>query len=230
MTSLSLSHHLDIIKMTQPVEVKLYHLPPTKLIPNSKHPLIQYPGLNKDRSLKDVYNLYHSNGWNTQWIIKYGSTQQSHYHSTTHECMTVMSGSATLRFGVADTVEDLEENTHGNGKEEGGIEIQANAGDVFIIPAGVAHKTFDTGVGTPDFEILTPAYDRPLEEEDFDKVLPDIKLSGFTMMGAYPLGGGWDFKVGGEDAGVYERVWGVAKPAKDPALGESVDGLVGLWK
>jgi uncharacterized protein YjlB len=49
------------------------------------------------------------------------------------------------------------------------------------------------------------------------------------MMGAYPVGSEWDFAVGGESEGVYQRVWEVAKPERDPVLGNGEEGLCGLW-
>src|SRR5581483_10867523 len=46
-----------------------------------------------------------------------------HYHSTAHEVLGVFNGSATVQFGG-----------------EHGLKQKVNAGDVIIIPAGVAHK------------------------------------------------------------------------------------------
>ena len=185
------------------VEVKKYHLPPTSLIPNSPHPLLHYPGLFSTKescSPPKVHDIYTSNGWETHWIFRYGSTQDSHYHSQAHECMTVLSGTATIRFGVADTSPDLEESTHGNAHEAGGIEIEAKAGDVFVLPAGTAHKTFDTAPKA-EFKLLTPGGGHRIAGEDARKTLEEIELDGFTMIGAYPVGADWDFAKGGEIEG-----------------------------
>ena len=215
------------------VEVKQYQLPPTPLIPNSPQPLLHYPGLLSSESEcvpSKVYDRFSENGWEVQWIFRYGSTQTSHYHSQVHECMAVLSGSATIRFGVADTVSDLEESTHGSGKEEGGIELQARAGDVFVLPAGTAHKTFDTSPAD-EFKLLTPGDGHHVAAEDVRSALANIKLSGFTMIGAYPKNGGaWDFAKGGENDGEYQKVWTVPKPEKDPVLGKAEEGLFGLWQ
>jgi len=214
------------------VEVRKYYLPPTALIPNSPRALIHYPGILSGESEcvpAKIYDLFLKNGWETQWIFRYGSTQDSHYHSGVHECMAVLSGSATIRFGVADTVPDLEESTHGKGKEDGGIELQAQAGDVFVLPAGTAHKTFDTSPSA-EFKLLTPGDGHKVAAEDVRGALDTIQLSGFTMIGAYPRGGGfWDFAKGGESAGEYQKVWDVPKPENDPVLGKAEDGLCGLW-
>ena len=209
------------------VQVKSFQLPPTSLIPNSSRPLLHYPGFLSSDEKKitvEAYDLFSQNGWQTQWIYRYGPTQPSHYHSKVHECMAVLSGSATIRFGVADTVTDQDE-----GKEDGGIEVLAQAGDVFVLPAGVAHKTFNTGPSS-SFKLLTPGDGHHIAAEDPRQALLNTTLSGFTMMGAYPKeGGAWDFAEGGEHKGDYERIWSVAKPENDPLLGKAEEGLCGQW-
>ena len=159
------------------VEVRKYQLSPTKLIPNSPRPLLHYPGfLNRPElcTAAAVHDLYTRNGWDTQWIFRYGPTQASHYHSEAHECMTVLTGEATIRFGVADTSSDLEESTHGSGQENGGVELYAKAGDVFILPAGTAHKTFDTTPGK--FALLTPGDGHHIEADDAREALKAGKV------------------------------------------------------
>ncbi|KAL4798113.1 hypothetical protein BDV19DRAFT_386769 [Aspergillus venezuelensis] len=212
------------------VEVKQYHLSPTNLIPNSPRPLLHYKNVlskspnSSHCSPTQVWDLFTKNGWNVQWIFRYGPTQLSHYHSQAHECMAVLSGTATIRFGVGDTSEDLGASTYGPARESGGIELQAEAGDVFVIPAGVAHKTYNTAPQA-EFKLLTPGSGHGIEAEDPRKVLDEIQLDGFTMMGAYN-GGEWDFVKSG---GKFERVWSVPKPKRDPVLGRSEQGLVKTW-
>lgn len=212
--------------------VKSYKVPATTLIPNSPHPLIHYPGLlaeKTDCNAAKVYDLFTGNGWDIQWIYRYGSTQPSHYHSSAHECMAVLSGTATIRFGVADTSEDLEANTHGPDHEDGGVELHAEAGDVFVIPAGVSHKTHDT---TPaaSFKLLTPGDGHRIAADDPKKALSELELEGFTMMGAYPKGSVWDLCTGGEHADKMNEVWKVAVPERDPVVGLDGEGLCGLWR
>lgn len=139
--------------------------------------------------------------------------------------MAVLSGTAIIRFGVADTSEDMKENTYGSAWEEGGIELRAEAGDVFVIPAGVAHKTYNT---KPDdeFKLLSPGGAHGIEADDPRKALSEIKLSGYTMMGAYS-GGDWDFVLSGGD---FEKSWAVTKPKYDPVFGQSDQGLLKTWK
>ncbi|OAL04677.1 hypothetical protein IQ06DRAFT_290717 [Phaeosphaeriaceae sp. SRC1lsM3a] len=232
------------------VRSKTYHLPPTPLIPNSPYPLIHYPALLKDTvsnpsfSTAQVFDLFKKNGWQTQWLARYGPDIQSHYHSTTHEAMVVVSGgSATIRFGVADAP-DWAAGKYGIGEraggEDGGVEIEAGLGDVFIIPAGVSHKTFRTDPPTEELAFHQPEdikqghAAQSLDEESemrhrsfFEKV----PVQGeFMMMGAYPRGGVWDFAVGGEHEGKEREVWDVRMPERDPVLGEGEEGIRGMWK
>jgi uncharacterized protein YjlB len=179
-----------------------------------------------------VYDIFSENGWQTQWIFRYGSTQASHYHSDVHECMVVLSGSATIQFGAADQENKADDSTGDtkNDHEEEGIKVQAHTGDVFVIPAGVAHKTFNTNPCLP-FELLTPGDVHSVSAYDQRQAIADVPLSGFTMMGAYPKeGGAWDFCTGGGHVGEYEKVWAVVKPERDPVLGHAEEGLVGRWK
>jgi uncharacterized protein YjlB len=214
------------------VEVKKYYLPPTALVPNSPRPLLHYTGLEEivpGGKAADVHDIFKKNGWDTQWIYRYGSTQRSHYHAGAHECMAVLSGTATIRFGVADTSLDMDENTNGSAREDGGIELEARAGDVFLLPAGTAHKTYNTKPEA-EFTLLTPGDGHSIAAEDARATLENTTLSGFTMIGAYPAKGAqWDSKRGGEDVGNYEKVWSVEKPENDPVLGKSEIGLCGLW-
>lgn len=217
--------------MSRPT-VHAYHLPPTRLIPNSPYPLLHYPGLLSGAGActpTSVRDLFASNDWETHWIFRYGATQRSHYHSRAHECMAVLSGRARIRFGVADTSEDMGENTHGAAHEAGGVTLAAEKGDVFLIPAGVSHKTY---AATPEesFALLTPGDGHGIAGEDAREALERIELSGFTMMGAYPQGGDWDSCVGGEHEGRMEECWKVAKPGRDPVLGDAEEGVKGLWK
>ena len=49
----------------------------------------------------------------------------SHYHSNTHEALAIFQGEALLQFG---------------GDAQSSVQEQVAAGDVLVIPAGVAHK------------------------------------------------------------------------------------------
>jgi uncharacterized protein YjlB len=243
------SYTTPVLYAMAPIESKTYLLPPTPRIPNSPYPLIHYPGLllstikSPDFSTTHIFDLFRSHGWQSQWIARYGPDIQSHYHSV-NETMVVISGQgATIRFGVADAL-DWESGKLGFGErgqgEQGGVDIQAGLGDVFVIPAGVAHKTFNPKPDTRDLAFHQPEdiaqgnANLHLDEASemrhrafFDKVPVEGE---FMMMGAYPRGGVWDFAVGGEHEGREREVWGVDVPGEDPVLGGSIEGLRGLWK
>lgn len=209
--------------------VNQYKLKSTKLIPNSSYPLIRYrnaflgqPGA--------IYARFKENGWDVKWIYRYGSTQESHYHSRSHECMAVLSGTATIRFGAADLSKNLDDSTWGDAWESGDhVEVDAVPGDIFIIPAGVAHKTYNTKPAA-SFSLLTPGDGQKIDCDDPQKAIANVDLSGFTMMGAYPFGDDWDFATGDADHSDWERVWAVPKPSLDPVMGESLSGICGTWQ
>ncbi|KAK3214199.1 hypothetical protein GRF29_28g2361656 [Pseudopithomyces chartarum] len=151
------------ITLNRTTSPKSYTISPTPLIPNSPHPLLHYPSLlfptvsAPNFTCTTLYDLYRSNGWTPQWVARYGATQPAHYHSTAHEVMVVIAGEgATIRFGVADKGGSESSSSHptdgGNGDdtdahEPGGITLTAHKGDVFIVPAGVAHKTVRMRMG-----------------------------------------------------------------------------------
>jgi uncharacterized protein YjlB len=126
----------------------------------------------------------------------------------------------------------------GNG-EEGGLEIRASVGDVFIIPAGVSHKTFNPRPETKELAFHQPDdIEQGKARENLDEgsvarhrnYFEKVELQGeFMMMGAYPIGGVWDFKIGGELEGKEKMVWDTPVPPEDPVLGKSEKGLLGLW-
>ncbi|KAH0614739.1 uncharacterized protein H6S33_000375 [Morchella sextelata] len=104
------------------------NLSPTSLIPNSAFPLLLYrSAFPPETTAETIEAHFRSNNWIPQW--RYSMFHQSHYHSTTHEALGVFSGSARLRFGVSDKESASE-----------GVEEDVKAGDVIIIPAGVAHR------------------------------------------------------------------------------------------
>lgn len=95
----------------------------------------------------------------------------------------------------------------------------------------MAYKTYNNKP-TASFILLTPGDGHHIAGGNVRKALEETetRLSGFTMVGAYPIGNaGWNSQKGGEDTADFERVWSVPKPSADPVLGKSSEGLQGLW-
>jgi uncharacterized protein YjlB len=101
------------------------------LIPNSPLPLVIYKGVFVERDRRGARWLEHrfgSHNWSNAW--RGGVFQFHHYHSITHEVIGVYQGESILQFGG-----------------DGGESIYVQAGDVIVIPAGVAHKNLGSNVG-----------------------------------------------------------------------------------
>jgi len=68
-----------------------------------------------------IEKAFLKNGWKNSW--RNGLYPFHHYHSTAHEVLGIYSGSVRVEFGGED-----------------GLMIVAGAGDVLVLPAGLAHK------------------------------------------------------------------------------------------
>ena len=98
---------------------------------NPRLPLIVYRAaieLNRQDPASVFEQCFVSNGWIGCW--RNGIFPFHHYHSTAHEVLGIYSGSAVVRLGG-----------------ENGVTVTLDAGDVVIIPAGVAHKKLSSSGG-----------------------------------------------------------------------------------
>jgi len=73
------------------------------------------------RCAAECEKLFARHGWSGGW--RNGVYAHHHYHSTAHEVLGIAAGSVRVRLGG-----------------EGGSVLELHAGDVVVIPAGVAHK------------------------------------------------------------------------------------------
>ena len=103
-------------------------------IPNSKLPVLIYKGCfttKGESGAKWLEERFAENNWKNSW--RNGVFDYHHYHSNTHEVLGVYIGKALLQLGG-----------------EKGEKLEVSAGDVIVIPAGVAHKN----LGSEDFAVV----------------------------------------------------------------------------
>jgi uncharacterized protein YjlB len=101
---------------------------------NPRLPLIVYRGVldTGPGAAAACETLFAGNRWSGGW--RGGVYPYHHYHSTAHEALGIVAGSAQVRLGG-----------------EHGAVVDLHAGDVVVIPAGVAHKGETT---SPDLVIV----------------------------------------------------------------------------
>jgi uncharacterized protein YjlB len=150
--------------------------------PNSRWPALVYQGvLAAGADLATGFEeLFAKNGWTGSW--RNGLYRQHHFHSTAHEALGVYRGTVSVRLGGPK-----------------GPLITLEAGDVAVIPAGVAHKN-------------------EAQSADFAVVGAYPTGTGPDMQYGKP----------GERPRVDHNIARVAKPLLDPVDGES-GALLSLW-
>jgi uncharacterized protein YjlB len=106
------------------LEIEEHRFADDGVVPNnSRLPLIVYRGV-LDTGLDAAAaceRLFAGNGWSGGW--RGGVYAYHHYHSTAHEALGIVAGSAKVRLGG-----------------DNGALVDLHAGDAVVIPAGVAHK------------------------------------------------------------------------------------------
>ena len=102
------------------------------VFPNNEHlPLLFYKHgikLSENNPAAEVERVFRKNSWGGSW--RNGIYPYHHYHSTAHEVLGIYEGSVTVQLGGPK-----------------GLIIEGSAGDVIIIPAGVAHKNLESSTG-----------------------------------------------------------------------------------
>ncbi|MCP4397543.1 MAG: hypothetical protein GY801_09630 [bacterium] len=102
---------------------------------NERLPLLAYQGavqLHGADSAALFEKLFRAHHWGGSW--RNGVFNYHHYHSSAHEVLGVYGGTAQVQLGG-----------------EQGLVLSIQAGDVLIIPAGVAHKNLG---GSRDFHVV----------------------------------------------------------------------------
>jgi uncharacterized protein YjlB len=104
--------------------IETIHFADDGIVPNNPRlPLVLYRGaLGVEGDLAARCEaMFEANGWPHPW--RNGIYGHHHYHSTAHEVLGIAAGSARVKLGG-----------------ERGQVVELRAGDVVVIPAGVAHK------------------------------------------------------------------------------------------
>jgi uncharacterized protein YjlB len=115
------------------LRVSRYQIPAHSGIPNtsiSHRPLLIYhsafpPSSSSASSIES--HLASTGVVSPRW--RYTMYSTTHFHSTSHEVLCVFSGRATLCFGHEDNPDR--------------VQLDAEAGDVMVLPAGVGHRLLD---------------------------------------------------------------------------------------
>ncbi len=103
--------------------------------PNNKLPVLVYRNVFKNSS-KSCAHLFEQRFQENNWIGNWRDVvlTEDHYHSTTHEVLGISRGSVRIHLG---------------GKK--GKVLDVSVGDVFVIPAGVAHRSC---ANDRDYEVI----------------------------------------------------------------------------
>lgn len=155
--------------------------------PNSRFPMLMYHlqptgHLQPNADAATAFeSLFARNGWPALW--RDGVFDYHHYHSTAHEALGVARGNALLRLGG-----------------EQGEDVQVEAGDVLILPAGTGHCRLRQ---SEDF-LVVGAY--PEGQEDYDIQRPETANHAQSL----------------------KRIAAVSLPGRDPVTGEG-GFLVNSW-
>lgn len=157
------------------LKVSKHQIPAYKLLPNTsiqRKPLLIYHGAFQGTASQIEAHLSSVGVVVPQW--RYTMYSTTHFHSNTHEVLSIFSGSAKLCFGGEDNPERLE--------------TVAEKGDVFVLPAGVAHRLLeDYGefemIGSyPKGHSWDMCYGKPNEEKKVEAI---GKISWFARDPVY---------------------------------------------
>lgn len=151
--------------------------------PNSRLPLLLYRNAVElpERDAAAAFEaLFAAHQWRGSW--RNGIYPYHHYHSTAHEVLGVYCGSARVQLGG-----------------ERGIVREVHAGDVILIPAGVAHKNLgmrgEFGVvgAYPAGQDWDMNYGKPGERPGADRNIAQVPLPGLDPVygGSGPLRRHW---------------------------------------
>ena len=149
------------------MQLETWHAPPGDVIPNHpRFPVLIYRGVD----VSDARALFAEHGWGGSWVN--GIFDFHHFHSTSHEALAIVSGTATVELG---------------GPQGESFEVQA--GDVLVLPAGTGHRRATARNG---FTVVG-AYPKGQEDYDLLREADDAARARIAALPAPP-----DDPVGGD--------------------------------
>ena len=166
---------MSLLQSVDDTGLLVCHLADDGIFPNSSLPLLVYrqalsgAGQSLARSLEQRFTRHR---WPAAW--RNGIFSYHHYHSTAHEVLGVFAGEAEIRFGG-----------------DGGLCAAVSAGDVVVIPAGVAHQSLQASA---DF-CCVGAYPRRQRPDtcygrDGERPRSDRNIARVALPTADPIHGG----------------------------------------
>jgi uncharacterized protein YjlB len=151
------------------------------VFPNSRLPVLIYRGVLATPDAAAFERMFEANGWSSSW--RNGLYAVHHYHSTAHEVLGLYGGRVNARLGG-----------------ERGRSVTLVAGDVVVIPAGVAHKN--------------------------DGASADFRVVGAYPVGTSP---DMQYGKPGERPGTDRNIARAGLPTADPVRG-AAGAIALLWK
>src|SRR3954462_4002327 len=154
------------------MELEAWHAPPGERIPNHPlFPVLVYHGVEcASHGAGSARELFAAHGWGGSWVD--GIFDFHHFHSTSHEALAVVAGSAGVEVGGPP-----------------GPAFEVAAGDVLVLPAGTGHRR----ASARDGFTVVGAY--PAGQEDYDllRQADDAARERIAALGPPP-----EAPVGGE--------------------------------
>jgi uncharacterized protein YjlB len=140
-------------------------------IPNSRLPVLVYHDVPAARGAAECAELFARNGWLGAWVD--GIYPFHHFHSTAHEVLGIVAGSASVMLGGP-----------------GGRRFEVVPGDVLVLPAGTGHRNLGA---SPDLQVVGAYPDgmrwdlRRGDPAEHDEVVASI--AAVPLPGADPVAG-----------------------------------------
>jgi uncharacterized protein YjlB len=167
----TISGHDLFLSTEAPIGPETHRFDDAGGIPNSRLPVLVHHGVAEVGSARECAELFARNGWRGAWAD--GIYPFHHFHSTAHEVLGVVAGSASVMLGGP-----------------GGRRFEVVPGDVLVLPAGTGHRN----LGSSDDFLVVGAYPdgmrwdlRRGDPAEREEVLANI--AAVPLPGADPVGG-----------------------------------------